>query len=74
MTPAQERRLERLAQHLHSLGPRAVHELLAELAVAHSAEDDLFDRLERFRRLSPDTTAAFGGDRFPPRQPVAVPR
>lgn len=59
-------RLERLASHLHRLGPRAICEALRE-ALDHG---DL-DRLEAYRRLSPDMLAITGGDGFPPRMVIA---
>ncbi|NUB05632.1 hypothetical protein FW320_05495 [Azospirillum sp. Vi22] len=73
MNAATELRLQRLVTHLHSLGPRAMTELLTEFATAHGAEADLLDRLERYARLDPGMSGAFGGDRFPPR-PLALVR
>ena len=63
MTP----RMERLAIHLHGLGPRAVAELLQEIAQAHAIEDDLTDRLERYRMFDRATLVALGCDGFPAR-------
>lgn len=72
MNAATDPRLQRLVTHLHGLGPRAVAELLTEFAAAHDAEADLLDRLERYARLDPATSGAFGGDRFPPRPLILV--
>ena len=63
MTP----RMERLAVHLHGLGPRAVAELLQEIAQAHSIEADTLDRMERYRVIDRDTLVALGVDGFPTR-------
>ena len=55
-------RRQRQIAHLHLLGPRAVGELLQEVA-----EDDDLDRaLEAYGRLTPDLLKALGGDPFPP--------
>ena len=51
------------ALHLHGLGPRAVVELLLELAPA----DRVLDRLNAYRRVTPDLLQVLGGDRFAPR-------
>ncbi|MBP2311905.1 hypothetical protein [Azospirillum soli] len=61
-------RLQRIAEHLSTLGPRAVCEALAE-ALAYG---DL-DRLEAYRILSPGMLAVTGGDAFPPRAMVVPP-
>ena len=55
-------RRQRQIEHLHLLGPRAVGELLHEVA-----EDDDLDRaLEAYGRLTPYLLKALGGDQFPP--------
>jgi len=65
-------RFPRLVEHLHRLGPRAVGELLAEIAEEWDIPDDaLVSTLERFGRLSPEILAALNGVRFAP-QPLAV--
>ena len=56
--------MQRMAQHLHGLGPRAVYEFIAELARAHG--DDVVRRLEGYHKLDPAVLRALGGDRFPP--------
>ncbi|TLU71462.1 hypothetical protein [Lichenicoccus roseus] len=67
MSPAQRLQLERGVQHLHGLGPRATAELLAEVVSPVGEVDFLLDKLEQYRRLSPDLLRAVGGDRFPRR-------
>ena len=62
-TPDNRLRIEAGALHLHALGPRAVTELLLELA----PPDRVLDRLDAYRRISPALLRALGGDRFPPR-------
>jgi hypothetical protein len=57
---ADDDRLRRLAAHLHSLGPRPLHEFLREIA----AGADLFERLERYARLDPAIVKYLGGDRL----------
>ncbi len=53
---------QRQIEHVHSLGVRAVGELLFEVA-----EGENLDRaLDAYERLTPDLLAALGGDRFPP--------
>ena len=55
-------RRQRQIEHLHLLGPRAVGELLREVA-----EDDDLDRaLEAYGRLTPNLLKALGGNQFPP--------
>jgi hypothetical protein len=63
--PARE---EWLATRLHALGPRALHEFLAELARHHpEIGEDLHRRLERYAALDPRILRQVGGDRFAPR-------
>lgn len=52
-------RLDRAAERLHALGPRAVAELLAAI-------DAPLSTVERFAAIDPDMLRAVGGDRFPP--------
>ncbi len=68
MNAAERIRIEAGAQHLHDLGPRALAELLLELAPA----DQVLDRLNCYRRISPMLLRALGGDTFS-RQLVVVP-
>ncbi len=72
ISPDAELRMRQLVGRLCALGPRAVHELLTEVATAHGLETDLLDRLERYGRIDHDTLVVVGGDRFPPRPVLAV--
>jgi hypothetical protein len=54
-------RLQHLARHLHTLGPRSVLEALK--AILAGAPPD--DTLEGFARLDPTITHAIGADRLP---------
>ena len=54
-------RRQRQIEHLYLLGPRAVGELLQEVA----KDDDLDRALEAYGRLTPDLLKALGGDQFP---------
>ena len=75
MTQLDRMRLERGAKHLHSLGPRATAELLAEVAEQIGGMPCILGRLEEYRRrLTPDLLRAVGGDRFPPRPLHEAPR
>ena len=55
-------RRQRRIEHVHRLGPRAVGELLYEVAEG----EDLDRALEAYQRLTPDLLKALGGDHFPP--------
>ena len=72
LCPFHQLRLARGAEHLHRLGPRAIAEFLAEGAGPDLAA--LLARLDRYRRLHPDAVRLVGGDRFPRRLPLVVPR
>ena len=63
MTP----RMERLAIHLHGLGPRAVAELLQEIARAYDIEADILEGMERYRAIDRATLVELGVDGFPAR-------
>ncbi len=54
-------RRERQIEHVHQLGPRAVGELLYEIAEG----GDLDRALEAYGRLTPDLLKALSGDQFP---------
>jgi hypothetical protein len=56
-------RLRHLSQHLHSLGARALHELLRELVAVHG--DDIIARLESFSHLDAETLRAIDARRLP---------
>ena len=68
-------RLQRGAEHLHNLGPRATAEFLAELAAEIGGWPAMMGMLAEYqRRLSPDMLRAVGGDKFPPRPQREVPQ
>lgn len=68
-------RIQRGAEHLHSLGPRAIAEYICELAARIGGQPAAAALLAEYeRRLTPAMLAATGGDRFPPRPLRAVPR
>ena len=65
-------RRQRLVQHLHRLGERAVDELLVELGLEHGIEADILLRLECYGRLSPAVVRALGGANLPGRDFLAI--
>ena len=68
-------RLQRGAEHLHALGPRATAELLAEVAQRTGGMPCVLELLAAFEeRLTPAMIRAAGADRFPARRLHAVPR
>ena len=68
-------RLQRGAEHLHTLGPRAMVEYLKEVAAIIGGLPAMLSTLEEYqRRLNPERLRAAGGDRFPPRMLAEVPR
>ena len=56
----------RKVEQVHSLGPRATAELLAELGAERSILTVINDKLERYADLDPKAVAAAGGDDFWP--------
>ncbi len=61
-------RLQRGAQHVHDLGPRAVAEMVAHVAREGLDLPGALDLMDRWRNgLSAEMLAAAHGDRFPPR-------
>jgi hypothetical protein len=61
-------RLQRGAQHVHDLGPRAVAEMVAHVASEGLDLTGALDLMDRWRAgLSVEMMAAARGDRFPPR-------
>jgi hypothetical protein len=68
-------RLQRGAEHLHRLGPRATAELLAEVAERIGGMPAVLELLVEYeRRLTPGMLQLTGGDRFPTRKLRMVPR
>ena len=59
-------RFRRRVERLHRLGPRAVGELLAELAAARSIMTAIDRKLATYVELDPATIEAAGGDTFWP--------
>ncbi len=59
-------RRERMIEHLHSLGVRALAELLDEIAAATGQPAIVADRIEAFAKLDPEVLRFLGGDRFTP--------
>jgi hypothetical protein len=55
-------RLRHLADRIHRLGPRPLHESLCELA----GGGDVLVRSEAYAALDPQTVHALGADRLPP--------
>jgi hypothetical protein len=61
--------------HLHTLGPRAIAEILVEIAAQADCASIILGLLAEYEeRLTPDQLRAVGGDRFPRRVPLLVPR
>ena len=74
MRPADTLRLRRGAEHVHTLGPRAVAELLAQVAREGRDLPGTLDLLDNWRAgLSPELVRAAGGDHFPRRVLLQVP-
>jgi hypothetical protein len=66
--PLCQLRLQRGAEHLHALGPRAVAEFLTEIAGAIGGLPAIQSLLNEYeRRLTSTTIHAAGGGRVPPR-------
>jgi hypothetical protein len=55
----------RRVQHLWHCGPRAVAELLAEIAAERSLGSYIDGKLERYARLDPTTLTVLGTGRLP---------
>ena len=67
-------RLQRGAEHVHDLGPRAVAEMVAHVAREGLDLAGALDLMDRWRDgLSVEMMAAARGDRFPPRVLLQVP-
>ena len=59
-------KFRRQVEHLHCLGPRAVGELLAEIAVEYSIMTLVDHKLDCYAELEPEALEAAGGDMFWP--------
>ena len=67
LDPRARLRLQRGAEHVHRLGPRAMAELLAELAHQTGSIAATLDVLDDYqRRLTPAMIAVVGASSFPP--------
>ena len=64
-------RLERMVERVHALGPRAVGELLAEIAAVTGQHVRVVDLVEEYAALDPAVLRAVGADHFPP-MPLGV--
>ena len=62
---------ERQVVHLHRLGPRAVAEILIEIAHCTGQSGVIADRLQAYGRLDPAVLRFLGGNSFPP-MPLTV--
>ena len=72
--PTDALRLQRGAQHVHDLGPRAVAELLAQVVRERRDLPATLELLDAWREgLSAELLYAAGGDDFPRRAVLAVP-
>ena len=75
LDPLSRLRLQRGAEHLHALGPRATAELLAEVGDRIGGMPCILGLLGEYQqRLSPQLLRAVDGDRFLLRPLRAVPR
>ena len=75
LDPLSRLRLQRGAEHLHALGPRATAELLAEVGDRIGGMPAIMGLLREYQeRLSPQMLRAIGGYRFPARPLRVVPR
>jgi hypothetical protein len=73
--PLDRLRLQRGAEHLHSLGARAQAEFLAEVGDRIGGMPAIMGLLTEYQqRLSPQMLRAVGGHRFPARPLRVVPR
>lgn len=73
-SPTDTLRLQRGAQHVHDLGPRAVAEMVAHVAREGLDLPGALDLMDRWRAgLSVEMMAAARGDRFPRRALLQVP-
>jgi hypothetical protein len=74
LAPCDQLRLQRGATHLHHLGPRCVAKFLAEIAGDVGGMAAVLHQLGEDERITLEMGYLVGGDRFPPRPLLAVPR
>ena len=67
MTHFPDYQFRRDVVRLHSLGPRALAEFLAELGADTFRMTDIERRLSRYAGMDPAAVRVVGGDRFPAR-------
>lgn len=65
-----DRRLQRLAVHLHDLGKRATYEALREISLS----GDVIATLTGYERLTPELMRSLGALSMPPCGPLVVPK
>jgi hypothetical protein len=66
-------RFRRQVLHLRELGPRAIAELLVEIAQRADCAPVILELLDEYEdRLTPDMVHLVGGDQFPRRIPLLV--
>ena len=58
-------RHERMVERVHSLGPRPLAELLAEIAIATGEPALVVGLVQEYSALDPEIVRALGGDSFP---------
>ena len=73
LDPLVRLRLQRGAEHLHLLGPRALAEALAEIDHCIGGMPAILLVLGKYERFSPSLLRVVGGDRFPKRPLRVVP-
>ena len=59
-------RLKPGVEHLHTLGPRATAEMLADLAIRIGGMPAILGLLAEYQRLTPQAVSLASADRFPP--------
>jgi hypothetical protein len=74
MTPLDQLLLQSGAEHLHRCGPRAIAELLADVANRIGGGPAIIAALNDYQHITPEMLRAAGGDRFPRRPLRVVPR
>jgi hypothetical protein len=65
-------RFDRDVARLHSLGARALAELLREIGAETLHMTTIEAAVERYAQLDPDALRRLGGDRFPPRPSLRI--